>query len=208
VNRPPSPGSGDERRPNTPWYLRRPDTDDPTGVVRPQPPAFRPTPGPPHARPPVVDPQRLPGRPWYLQRPDRPPPPAPRVAQEKPVVVLKDSAATDLKKFIPWLLAAGGGLAVLIGAVMLIGNIARPGIAGGTVLDVTKVQSGVLQTLSDPASGYGANTVTDVSCNGGRNPSAHRGTTFTCDAIVNGAPRHITVVVSDDRGTYEIDSPR
>ncbi len=92
--------------------------------------------------------------------------------------------------------------------MVLIGNIARLGITGGMVLDVTKVQSGVLQTLSDPASGYGANTVTDVSCNGGRNPSAHQGTTFTCDAIVNGAPRHVTVVVSDDRGTYEIDSPR
>ena len=123
-------------------------------------------------------------------------------------VVRKDSAATDLRKSIPWLLAGAGGLAVLIGAVVLIGNIARPGITGGMVLDVTKVQSGVLQTLSDPASGYGANTVTDVSCNGGRNPSAHQGTTFTCDAIVNGAPRHVTVVVSDDRGTYEIDSPR
>jgi Domain of unknown function (DUF4333) len=196
VNHPPSPGPRDEHRPDTRWYRRRPDADDPTRVALPQPPAFRSTPGPPD------------GRPWYLQRPDRSPPSAPLVAQEKPALVLKDGAAPDLKKFIPWLLAGAGGLAVLIAAMVLVGNIARLGVTGGTVLDVTKVQSGVLQTLSDPASGYGANTVTDVSCNGGRNPSAHQGTTFICDAIVNGALRHVTVVVSDDRGTYEIDSPR
>ena len=71
------------------------------------------------------------------------------------------------------------------------------------------MQSGVLQTLSDPASGYGANTVTDVSCNGGHNPSAEKGTAFTCEGHrQRRVPRHVAVVVSDDRGTYEIDSPR
>jgi hypothetical protein len=101
-----------------------------------------------------------------------------------------------------------GGLAVLIGATVLLGSVSTLGITGGAVLDVAKVQTGVLQTLSDPAGGYGANTVADVSCNGGHNPSASKGTTFTCDAIVNGAQRHVAVVVSDDNGTYEIDAPR
>ena len=91
---------------------------------------------------------------------------------------------------------------------MLLRGVSELGFTGGKVLDVTKVQAGVLQTLSDPASGYGANTVTDVSCNHGRNPSAERGATFTCDVTVNGAPRHVTIVVSDDNGTYEIDRPR
>lgn len=99
-------------------------------------------------------------------------------------------------------------MAVLIAATVVLGSIFRLGITGGTALDVTKVQAGVLQILSDPASGYGANTVTDVSCNNGHNPSAAKGTTFTCDATVNGAARHVTVVVSDDHGTYEIDGPR
>ena len=99
-------------------------------------------------------------------------------------------------------------MALLIGAVMLISSVAHLGSTNGTELDVTKVQDGVLHTLSDPASGYGANDVTDVSCNGGHNPSARRGTTFTCNATVNGAAHHITVLVSDDRGTYEIDGPR
>jgi hypothetical protein len=87
-------------------------------------------------------------------------------------------------------------------------NISDMGVGGSTVLDVSKVQAGVLQTLSDPASGYGANTVTGVSCNGGRNPSARKGTTFVCNATVNGAQRHVSVFVSDDSGTYEIDRPR
>jgi hypothetical protein len=90
----------------------------------------------------------------------------------------------------------------------LVANISDLGITGGTVLDVTKVQTGVLQTLSEPASGYGANTVRDVSCNRGRNPSAAKGTTFVCDVTVNGALRHVSVFVSDDKGTYEIDRPR
>jgi hypothetical protein len=99
-------------------------------------------------------------------------------------------------------------VAVLIAAAVILVGVTRLGATGGKVLDVAKVQVGVLQTLSDPAGGYGANTVTDVSCNNGHNPSANKGTTFTCDATVNGAQRHVSVVVSDDYGTYEIDAPR
>jgi hypothetical protein len=49
-----------------------------------------------------------------------------------------------------------GVLVVLIGVAVLLANLSSVGFAGGTVLDVTKVQAGVLATLSDPASGYGA----------------------------------------------------
>jgi hypothetical protein len=111
-------------------------------------------------------------------------------------------------RLIRWLLIGAGILLVLAEAAVLLRGVSELGFTGGKVLDVTKVQAGVLQTLSDPASGYGANTVTDVSCNHGRNPSAERGATFTCDVTVNGATRHVTVVVSDDHGTYEIDRPR
>ncbi len=93
-------------------------------------------------------------------------------------------------------------------AVPLIGVSRLLQVAGGKVLDVNMVQEGVLQILSDPAGGYGGNTVADVSCNNGRNPRAARGTAFTCDVIVNGAERHVSVVVSDDNGTYEVDRPR
>ncbi len=146
-----------------------------------------------------------PDLPWYLQRPDRPQPPA---EHQRPTAATKDAEPADRRRFIPWLLAGAGGFALLAAIAVLLANVAKLGVGGGAVLDVAKVQAGVLQTLSDPASGYGANTVSDVSCNDGRNPSAAQGTTFTCDATVNGAPRHVTVVVSDGNGTYEIDGPR
>ncbi len=104
----------------------------------------------------------------------------------------------------------GVGIAVVaIEAVVLLGGLSRLGhLGGGTQLDVAKVQAGVQQILSDPASGYGANTVTWVSCNGGRNPSAAKATSFTCAVTVNGVQRHVNVVVADDHGTYEVDRPR
>jgi Domain of unknown function (DUF4333) len=212
MNRPPQPGSGNQPESDIPWYLRRPTSDDQTNVARPRPTPPHgyqsPTPPPAYRRPPASNrPPQTPRIPWYLQRPDRPLPPAPDVEHQNPIAKPKDATA-DPKKLIPWLLVGAGGLAVLTGGAALLGSISKLGITGGTVLDVTKVQTGVLQTLSDPASGYGANTVTDVSCNNGHNPSANKGTTFICDATVNGAPRHVTVVVSDDNGTYEIDGPR
>jgi hypothetical protein len=193
VNRQPPYGGFGEPPPRNTGYRRRPDADEPTRINRLPPPEPRPTPGS----------QEIP---WYLQRPDRRAPIRPPAATD---AARTSRNTTDVKKYLPWALIAAGALMLLIGAGSVIVNGARLGFGGGgTVLDVTQVQAGVLRTLSDPASGYGANTVTDVSCNGGRNPSARAGTTFTCDATVNGAPRHVAVVVSDDKGTYEIDSPR
>jgi hypothetical protein len=165
-------------------------------------PVDRPPP-PPASRPPSANPPQRPSEiPWYQQRPNRSAPAELTGERQHP------DARKDFTKLLPWLLFSTAGVALVIAVVVLIGNVAPPGISGGSELDVSKVENGVLQILSDPASGYGANTVADVSCNGGRNPSARQGTTFTCDAIVNGTARHIAVLVSDDRGTYEIDGPR
>ena len=218
MNGPPQPGSGHEPEADTPWYLRRPTSDDQTAIARPRPTPPRtasprqypsPTPPPAYRQPPAGHRTPPPPNiPWYLRRPLRPQPPAPAVKHQNPTAEPKDADAADRKRLIRWILVGAGGLAVLIEAAVLISGVSKLGVTGGTVLDVTKVQTGVLQTLSDPASGYGANTVTDVSCNNGHNPSADKGTTFTCDVTVNGAQRHVTVVVSDDNGTYEIDGPR
>jgi len=214
VNRPP-PGTGPagESEPDTPWYLRRTTSDDPTSIARPRSAPERAHPA--HTSPPTAHRQPPPGRaphppeiPWYLQRPDRATPPRYAAERRTPTTEPKSTDTAGRKGLSPWLLVGIGTLAVLIGGVVLLVNISGMGITDGAVLDVTKVQNGVLQTLSDPASGYGANTVTDVSCNGGRNPSAAKGTTFVCDAIVNATQRHISVFVSDDSGTYEIDRPR
>ena len=213
MNDSPQPEPGNERGSGEPWYLRRPTTDDHTSIAKPRPSPPRryppPTPPPASPRPPAAHRPSPPADiPWYLERPERPPQESPAAEHQKPTAKPKDTGSADPKRLLPWLLVGGGGLTVLIGSAVLLSNITKLGITGGTVLDVSKVQTGVLLTLSDPASGYGANTVTDVSCNNGRNPSADKGTTFTCDATVNGAPRHVTVVVSDDKGTYEIDGPR
>lgn len=178
---------------------------------RPAPPRQYPSPTTPPAnrQPPAGQrPPPPPNIPWYLQRPHRAPPPAPAVGHQNPTAKPKDTLTADRKRLIRWILIGAGGLAILIEAALLLSGVSKLGITGGTVLDVTKVQTGVLQVLSDPASGYGANTVTDVSCNSGHNPSADKGATFTCDVVVNGTQRHVTVVVSDDHGTYEIDGPR
>jgi hypothetical protein len=87
-------------------------------------------------------------------------------------------------------------------------GVGQLGMFGGKQLDVTKVQAGVQQILTDPVYGYGAHTVTDVSCNDGHNPSAEKGDTFTCAVTVDGTSRRVTVAVEDDNGTYSVDRPR
>jgi hypothetical protein len=79
---------------------------------------------------------------------------------------------------------------------------------GGTVLDVREAERGVVQILSDPINGYGANDVTAVRCNGGEDPEVNEGNSFLCDVTVNGASRQVQVVFRDDAGTYEVDGPR
>jgi hypothetical protein len=156
------------------------------------------------ATPPPDRTSRTPEVPWYLQPPDRSTPRPPAPESRPPAPKPQDKSR---KHLVPWLLLGVGAAAFLTAAAVLIASLS-PGGTGGTALDVRAVQNGVLQTLSDPAGGYGANSVSDVSCNGGRNPSAAKGTTFVCNAIVNGAQRQISVIVSDEAGTYEIDRPR
>jgi hypothetical protein len=206
MNRPPGPGSGHDPDADTPWYLRRPTSDDQTGIFRPRP--NPPRPAPPHRYPPPTrPPPGPPVTPWY-QRPDRPVPPAPATTPPEPPAPRKGDATAARRRRTRQVLIGAGIVAALIAAAVLLGEVSKLVGTGGKVLDVAKIQVGVLQTLSDPAGGYGANTVSDISCNNGRNPNADKGTTFTCDAIVNGIQRHVSVLVSDDDGTYEIDSPR
>lgn len=183
-------------------------------VWSPRPPAAPPLkqgpPSPPPApvnRRPFGEVGRAPVTPWY-QRPIRTAPPAIPLRSGSSTANQDQAATAARKRFIRQLLIGAGLLLVLVEAAVLLRGVSALGFTGGKVLDVTKVQAGVLQTLSDPASGYGANTVTDVSCNHGHNPRAEKGATFMCDVTVNGATRHVTVVVSDDDGTYEIDRPR
>lgn len=98
---------------------------------------------------------------------------------------------------------------VVVGVLALVGGLWFSGfLGGGTVLDVGKAEAGVTQILSDPINGYGANDVSAVRCNDGKDPTVERGKGFTCDVTINGAKRKVQVVFRDDAGTYEVDGPR
>lgn len=98
---------------------------------------------------------------------------------------------------------------VVIGGLALVGGLWFSGFFGsGTVLDVGHAEAGVKQILGDPINGYGANDVSAVKCNDGKDPKVEQGKGFTCDVTINGAKRKVQVVFRDDAGTYEVDGPR
>lgn len=92
-------------------------------------------------------------------------------------------------------------LVLLVAALVL-------GTGNSTELDVAQAEAGVTRVLTDPVDGYGAQGVSAVRCNDGKNPSAEKGSSFTCTGSVNGDQRRIDVVVVDDDGTFEVDWPR
>ncbi|MDX1876079.1 DUF4333 domain-containing protein [Mycolicibacterium sp. 120266] len=105
------------------------------------------------------------------------------------------------------LLFGGITAAVALIAVSAIGVWAWK-FRASTVIDVAQAEAGVRQILSDPVNGYGANTISALRCNDGKNPSAAKGDSFTCDVEINGTVRHVTAVFSDDKGTFAVDGPR
>jgi hypothetical protein len=106
-------------------------------------------------------------------------------------------------------LLIGVGLAiVLIETVVLVVGMWRLEFFDTKVLDVHQAETGVQQILTDPINGYGANEVTAVRCNNGRNPNAAKGNSFGCEVTINGRERHVIVVLQDDNGTFAVDGPR
>jgi len=105
----------------------------------------------------------------------------------------------------------------VIVAAVLVGAVAAVAVAVGLlafgafdrqVVDVAKAQDAIKKVVTDPTTGYGIDNVTDVRCNDGKNPSAKKGDTFTCQVTVDGKKRQLTAVFVDDNGTYEVDRPR
>jgi hypothetical protein len=97
---------------------------------------------------------------------------------------------------------------VVLAAVALGGALLFFGSSRGTVLDVRQAEAGVRQILSDPINGYGANDITAVRCNGGKDPAVEKGKGFTCQVTINGVRRQVQVAFRDDAGNYEVDGPR
>jgi len=76
------------------------------------------------------------------------------------------------------------------------------------VLDIAMAQTQVERILRDPLDGYGVGSVIALVCNHGLNPAVEKGSGFTCEAVVDGAPRRVAVMFQDDEGTYAVDRPR
>jgi uncharacterized protein DUF4333 len=102
----------------------------------------------------------------------------------------------------------GGGIALLVVvAVVLVLGFWKPGFFVTTKLDISKVQTGVQQVLTDQLHGYGAKNVKDVTCNNGKNPTVKKGDTFTCEASIDGTKRQVTITLQDENGNYEVGRP-
>lgn len=82
------------------------------------------------------------------------------------------------------------------------------GFDGTPVIRVETAEAGVRDILSDPINGYGANSISALRCNKGKDPSAAKGDSFTCDVEIDGAIRQVYAEFTDDAGTFAVDGPR
>jgi Domain of unknown function (DUF4333) len=133
----------------------------------------------------------------------------PVYARDRPPAATPPGTDAQRRKAARRRLMLIGGLAiVLIEAVVFVVVLWQLEVFDTKVLDVRQAEAGVQQILSDPVNGYGANDVSAVRCNDGENPPADKGYSFTCEVDINGAERHVVVVIQDDNGTYAVDGPR
>lgn len=107
-----------------------------------------------------------------------------------------------------------GRRTVLIGAGVAIALVIA-GLGGWqvffrdtTVIPVEQAEAGVREILTDPINGYGANSISALRCNDGKDPSAGKGESFTCAVEIDGTVRHVYVEFQDDNGTFAVDGPR
>lgn len=99
--------------------------------------------------------------------------------------------------------------AVVVAAAAVIGvGVWQFAFHRDAVIKVEQAEAGVRAILSDPINGYGANTISAMRCNGGKDPSASQGDSFTCDVEIDGAIRQVYVEFTDDNGTFAVDGPR
>jgi hypothetical protein len=149
------------------------------------------------------------GQPWWARPggapipggpPQYPPPPwqpvAPHYPAQAPPPPKKSRAALWVAAFL------------LVGAIAAVAVLLASGVFDKNVLDVGRAEAGVRQILTDPINGYGANDVTSVKCNNGKNPTVKKGGSFTCQVTLNGVDRKVNVVFRDDAGNYDVDGPR
>ena len=145
--------------------------------------------------------------PWWQQL-RRPTPPTPQYTPRYGPQSTPQPPPQQPKHSMRWLMIGGGLLVGAIAAAVVVLALLRFGLLDRQVLNVTKAQAGVKQVITDPITGYGIADVTDVKCNNGNNPTAKKGSSFTCEVTVAGKKHRVRAIFIDDNGTYEVDRPR
>lgn len=181
-----APAPGQSYPPAPQQYPPRQQPYPPSPGYPPQPQPQRMPPPPQPQRPaPVVDPNR------YTLPPGTPTPhraPAKRSGPDKRTL----------------LIGAGMAVALVIAGVAVWQFLFRD----TTVINVEQAEAGVREILTDPINGYGANSISALRCNDGKDPSAAKGDSFTCAVEIDGTVRHVYVEFQDDKGTFAVDGPR
>ena len=217
MTRPPDPSQ-------QPWWTRPGGAPAPCGPPRHGAPA---PPGPPPRQPYPPAPQHYPPRRQPYPPPPGNPPPPTRVAPppqytpppRRPAPVIDPNRytlppGTPTPHRAPSKRSGPDKRAVLIGAGVAVA-LAVVGVAvwqfvfrDTTVIKVEQAEAGVREILSDPINGYGANSISALRCNDGKDPSAAKGDSFTCAVEIDGTVRHVYVEFQDDKGTFAVDGPR
>lgn len=102
------------------------------------------------------------------------------------------------------IIAAGVAVVLAVAAVAVWQFLFRD----ATVINVEQAEAGVREILSDPINGYGANSISALRCNDGKDPPATKGDSFTCAVEIDGTIRQVYVEFQDDKGTFAVDGPR
>ena len=217
MTRPPDPSQ-------QPWWTRPGGAPAPGGPPRhgaPPSPGRPPGPPPRQSYPPA--PQQYPPRQQpYPPSPGNPPHPQPQLVPtqpHRPTPVVDPNRYTlppgtptphraPAKRSGPdkrtLLIGAGMAVALVIAGVAVWQFLFRD----TTVINVEQAEAGVREILTDPINGYGANSISALRCNDGKDPSAAKGDSFTCAVEIDGTVRHVYVEFQDDKGTFAVDGPR
>ncbi|MDY6810061.1 MAG: DUF4333 domain-containing protein [Actinomycetota bacterium] len=98
-------------------------------------------------------------------------------------------------------LLIGGGVVLLVAAILLFTAFVIPGWAPKTISQ-DAVQDGVRTVLTEE---YAASDVTAVSCPSGQR--VREGSSFECTVTIGGQEQTVTITFVDDDGTYEVSRP-
>lgn len=205
-----------------PWWTRPGGAPAPGGSPRhggpppPGPPPRQPYPPGPQPYPPPRQP--YPPSPGYPPQPQRLVPPSQYPPQRRAPVVDPNRytlpPGTPTPHRAPSKRSGSGKRTALIGAGVVVALVVV-GVGlwqflfrDTTVISVEQAEAGVREILSDPINGYGANSISALRCNDGKDPSAAKGDSFTCAVEIDGTVRHVYVEFQDDKGTFAVDGPR